>query len=38
LGLNPYANYIIGKPQGVSVSYNDIETWEKYEKLGFAEL
>jgi UDP-sugar pyrophosphorylase len=37
-GVNPYANYIVGKPQGLVLSYNDLTTWEKYEALGLKEL
>ena len=33
-GVNPYANYIVGKPQGLVVSYDDLDTWQKYERLG----
>lgn len=36
LGINPYANYEIGKPKGVSISYNDLNTWQKYEEIGFS--
>ena len=38
IGLNPYADYIIGKPQGEIFSYDDLQKWEKYENLGFKEL
>lgn len=37
-GVNPYANYEIGKAQGLVVSYNDLDNWEKYETLGLDEL
>lgn len=38
LGVNPYENYEVGKPQGISISYNDLKTWEKYEKIGMGEF
>ena len=37
-GINPYANYDVGKPQGLVVSYDDLETWHKYEQLGLKQL
>ena len=33
-GVNPYANYKVATPQGLTVSYEDLNTWEKYETLG----
>lgn len=27
-GVNPYANYEIGKPSGVSITYDDLDTWK----------
>jgi len=37
-GVNPYANYDIGKPQGLSFSYDDLNIWEKYENLGLQQF
>lgn len=33
-GVNPYASFSIGKPQGLTLSYDDLATWEKYETIG----
>lgn len=38
LGINPYEHYEIGKPHGISISYDDLKTWEKYERLGMQEF
>lgn len=37
-GVNPYANYQIGKPQGLIISYDDLDTWEKTEAIGLKEM
>jgi UDP-sugar pyrophosphorylase len=38
LGINPYENYEIGKPHGITISYDDLKTWEKYERIGMQEF
>ena len=37
-GINPYENFTVGKPQGLTLSYDDLGTWEKYETIGLGEL
>jgi UDP-sugar pyrophosphorylase len=36
--VNPYEHYEVGKPHGITISYDDLKTWEKYEKLGMQEF